>query len=372
MIKGIKNIEAGEPIKVFLLGSCFMFLTSSIYHYILLRRNFSVKQFIFELTFLCIFLFCILCYKRLVKSNKQTYIKYMVLGFSMLYLLSYDFILTVESSFHVAIPYWECFLIIFSPLFLSIRFFMLASICVIFRFLIAISYFNINYSNKSVLFVIVIIATSCLVIISLKFLEQRIKMSHEKQMQETALSVMRIMELKDSYTKGHSVRVADYAIELAKATKQYNESALKKFHFSCLLHDVGKIGISDEILNKPSTLTQEEYNIIKTHPQLGVEVFKHMSVIKENKAIILSHHERWDGNGYPEKLEGNEIPLSARIVAIADTFDAMTSTRSYRSALPPEEAYKRIVEGAGSQFDPSLIEIFKDTFPIWEKMIQQK
>ncbi|EJQ08650.1 hypothetical protein IE3_04418 [Bacillus cereus BAG3X2-1] len=372
VVKGIKNIEAREPIKIFVLGSIFMFLTSSVYHYILLRKNFSLKQCIFELIFLCIFLFCILCYKRLVKINKQIYIKYMILGVSILYLLSYDYILTIESNFHVATPYLECFLIILSPLFLSIRFFMFTSICVIFRFLIAISYFNVNYSNRSVLFFIVMIATSCLVIISLKFLVQKIKLSHEKQMQETALSVTRIMELKDPYTKGHSIRVADYATLLAKATNHYNESALKKFHFACLLHDVGKIGISDEILNKNSSLTQEEYNIIQTHPQLGVEAFKHMAAIKDKKAIILSHHERWDGKGYPEKLKENEIPFCARIVAIADAFDAMTSTRAYRSALSPEEAYNRIVEGAGSQFDPALVEVFKEIFPLWKEMIEKK
>ncbi|EJR28485.1 hypothetical protein IIE_05324 [Bacillus cereus VD045] len=140
---------------------------------------------------------------------------------------------------------------------------------------------------------------------------------------------------------------------LANVTNQYDESNLKKFHLACLLHDIGKIGISDGILNKHSALTQEEYNIIKIHPRLGVEVFQHMAIIKAYKAIILSHHERWDGKSYPENLQENEIPLSVRIVAIADAFDAMTSTRSYRSVLFPEEAYKRIVEGAGSQFDLS-------------------
>ncbi|PFA69406.1 HD family phosphohydrolase [Bacillus cereus] len=371
MVKGIKNIEAGEPIKVFVLGSCFMFLASSVYHYALLKKKFSLNQFIFELAFFSIFLFSILCYKKLIRTNKQFYIKYIVLGVSMLYLLSYDFILTIESSFHAAIPYWECFLIIFSPLFLSVRFFVIASICVVFRFLIAISYFNVNYSTRSVVFCIVMIITSCLVMISLRFLVRKIKNSHEKQMQETALSVMRIMELKDPYTKGHSIRVADYATILAKVTNQYNESDLKNFHFACLLHDIGKIGISDAILNKVSSLTQEEYEIIQTHPQLGVEVFKHMSVVRDTKAVILSHHERWDGKGYPEKLKENEIPFSARIVAIADAFDAMTSTRAYRSALSPDEAYKRIVEGAGSQFDPAIVVLFKKIFPLWKEMIEK-
>ncbi|EJR72174.1 hypothetical protein IK7_06000 [Bacillus cereus VD156] len=144
---------------------------------------------------------------------------------------------------------------------------------------------------------------------------------------------------------------------------------MKKFHFICLLHDIGKIGIPDEVLNKASSLTEEEYNIIKAHPQLGLEVFKNISLIKGSEAIILSHHERWDGNGYPQKLRGNQIPLCARIVAIADAFDAMTSSRAYRSALSPKEAYRRIIEGSGTQFDPAIVNVFKKVFPLWEKMI---
>ncbi|PDZ42282.1 HD-GYP domain-containing protein, partial [Bacillus wiedmannii] len=117
-------------------------------------------------------------------------------------------------------------------------------------------------------------------------------------------------------------------------------------------------------------LTEEEYTIIKAHPQLGLEVFKNISLIKGSEDIILSHHEKWDGNGYPQKLKGNQIPLCARIVAIADAFDAMTSSRAYRSALSPEEAYKRIIEGSGSQFDPSLVALFKKVFPLWKEMAQ--
>ncbi|MDR4360386.1 HD-GYP domain-containing protein, partial [Bacillus anthracis] len=207
------------------------------------------------------------------------------------------------------------------------------------------------------------------VFLSLKFLVQKIKASYEKQMKETALSIMRIMELKDQYTKGHSERVANYATILAKETNEYDDNSLKQFHFICLLHDIGKIGIPDEVLKKASSLTEEEYNLIKTHPQLGLEVFKNISLIKGSEDIILSHHERWDGKGYPQKLKGNQIPLCARIVAIADAFDAMTSSRAYRSALSPEEAYRRIIEGSGTQFDPSMVEVFKKVFPLWERMV---
>ncbi|HDR6958116.1 TPA: HD-GYP domain-containing protein [Bacillus cereus] len=188
-------------------------------------------------------------------------------------------------------------------------------------------------------------------------------------MKETALLVMRIMELKDPYTRGHSERVANYATILARETNEYDDNSLKQFHFICLLHDIGKIGIPDEILKKPSSLTEDEYNLIKAHPQLGSEVFKNISLIKGGEDIILSHHERWDGNGYPQKLKGNQIALCARIVAIADAFDAMTSSRAYRPVLSPEEAYKRIIKGSGTQFDPFIVEIFKKVFPLWKNMV---
>uniref|UniRef100_UPI00101E9953 HD-GYP domain-containing protein n=1 Tax=Bacillus albus TaxID=2026189 RepID=UPI00101E9953 len=201
-------------------------------------------------------------------------------------------------------------------------------------------------------------------------LMKQITLSYQKQMKETMLLVMETLELKDSYTKGHSERVANYAKILAKETGKYDEKALNMFYFACLLHDVGKIGISDEILNKDSTLTNEEYNIIKGHTLLGIKVVKNLSLSEENESIIRSHHEKWDGSGYPDGLKKEQIPLGARIVSIADAFDAMTSTRSYRYALPPEEAYKRIIKGAGTQFDPHLIEIFKRVYPIWIKIMR--
>ncbi|MCU5556951.1 HD-GYP domain-containing protein, partial [Bacillus cereus] len=311
----------------------------------------------------------ILYNKILQKVNKQMFTKYIFLGVSLSYLLTYDFIFTRNPDTSLHMPYLECFLVISSPLFLSIHYLLWVSICMIGRFLIAIYYFHINYPIELVLLFIPIIVTSFLVLLSLKFLVQKIKTSYEKQMKETALSIMRIMELKDPYTKGHSERVANYATILAKEIDEYDDNSLKQFHFICLLHDIGKIGIPDEVLKKASSLTEEEYNIIKTHPQLGLEVFKNISLIQGNEEIILSHHERWDGNGYPQKLKGNQIPLCARIVAIADAFDAMTSSRAYRSALSPEEAYKRIIEGSGTQFDPSIVEVFKKVFPLYEKMV---
>ncbi|HDR4875001.1 TPA: HD-GYP domain-containing protein [Bacillus cereus] len=186
---------------------------------------------------------------------------------------------------------------------------------------------------------------------------------------EVIVLLFNILGLKDAYTKGHSKRVAVYATILAKETKEYNQSSLAEFYDSCLLHDIGKMGIPNKILKKPSSLTKEEYNVMRTHPERGLQVMKLFPFISVDPSIILSHHEKWDGSGYPNGLKRHEIPLSARIVAIADAFDAMTSTRVYRTALTPKEAYDQIIKGAGTQFDPELINIFKQVFTSWVKII---
>lgn len=179
-----------------------------------------------------------------------------------------------------------------------------------------------------------------------------------------------LLRLQDIYTKEHSERVAVYATILAKETKRYDQDALNKLFNSCLLHDIGKIGISNEILNKTtSPLTQKEYDVITTHPQIGVDLLKMFPSIDVDFSIIRSHHEKWNGSGYPDGLKRSEIPLSARIVSIADAFDSMTSTRSYRKAIDPKEAYNRIIEGKGNQFDPELVEIFRKIYSSWVKIM---
>ncbi|WP_371399674.1 HD-GYP domain-containing protein [Bacillus wiedmannii] len=156
----------------------------------------------------------------------------------------------------------------------------------------------------------------------------------------------------------------------AKQTQKYTEATLNKFYYSCLLHDIGKLGISNEILNKPVPLTNNEYTKMKTHSTLGLEFIKDFSLIEGYESVICSHHEKWDGSGYPGGLKNYEIPLGARIVSIADTFDAMTSTRPYRSALSPEEAYKQIIEGSGTQFETKLVEVFKVIYPLWVELLE--
>ncbi|PEF43414.1 hypothetical protein CON22_26050 [Bacillus cereus] len=188
--------------------------------------------------------------------------------------------------------------------------------------------------------------------------------------EEIIQSIMNILELKDPYTRGHSERVAKYALLLAQETSKFDEVNLNKFYFSCLLHDIGKLGIPNEILNKASYLENDEYNIIKTHPTLGIKLIENYSLIEGYESVIRSHHEKWDGSGYPDGLKHNNIPLCARIISFADAFDAMTSARVYRSVLSPKEAYKQIIEGAGTQFDPQLVEDFKLVYPLWVENLE--
>jgi len=164
------------------------------------------------------------------------------------------------------------------------------------------------------------------------------------------------IDAKDNYTKGHSGRVAAYSKEIAKRYG-YDEKRQEKIFMMGLLHDVGKIGVPDEVINKPGRLTDEEFAKIKKHPGIGGKILDNIREMPELAAGAKWHHERYDGKGYPEGLSGDDIPEEARIIAVADAFDAMTSTRSYRSALPIEEVRREIEKGKGNQFDPKFADI---------------
>ncbi|MCR5608336.1 MAG: HD domain-containing protein [Lachnospiraceae bacterium] len=164
------------------------------------------------------------------------------------------------------------------------------------------------------------------------------------------------IDAKDQYTKGHSSRVADYAREIAKRAG-YNETELNDLYIMGLLHDIGKIGIPDTIINKNGKLTKEEYDMMKKHPVIGSRILQNM---KEKTGMDIgarSHHERYDGNGYPDGISGKEIPEQARIIAVADAYDAMTSYRSYRDPMTQERVRKEIENGRGTQFDPYFAKI---------------
>ena len=167
------------------------------------------------------------------------------------------------------------------------------------------------------------------------------------------------VEAKDTYTKGHSDRVSEYSVLIGKYMN-LSEDDLEKLKIGGLFHDIGKIGVPDSILLKESKLTDEAYSEIKNHPSIGKHILSNAAIFQDIIPIVYHHHEKFDGFGYPRRLKGEEIPLLARIAAIADTFDAMTSKRSYRNALPIEVVREEFQKFSGTQFDPELVTIFLD------------
>lgn len=174
---------------------------------------------------------------------------------------------------------------------------------------------------------------------------------------DTITCLASAIDAKDPYTKGHSQRVTDYAIEIGK---EYGltDSQLDKLEYTALLHDIGKIGIKDIILNKEDTLTDNEYAIMKNHVLIGYNMLCATKSLHNMAFSVKYHHEKYDGTGYCEGISGGKIPLEARIIAVADTYDAMTTTRPYREGLPHEVAMSEIYTYSGKQFDPSVVECF--------------
>ncbi|SMO31761.1 HD-GYP domain, c-di-GMP phosphodiesterase class II (or its inactivated variant) [Balnearium lithotrophicum] len=183
------------------------------------------------------------------------------------------------------------------------------------------------------------------------------KLQEEKELTKGIVeSFVRGIEIRDAYTRGHSERVAYYSKRIAEELG-LTPKEVEATYIAGLLHDIGKIGIPDSILLKPSKLTDEEYEIIKIHPELSYELLKHIEPLKDSLPGIRYHHERWNGSGYPEGLKENKIPIQARILAIADSFDAMTSNRIYRKGMEKREALKEISSKAGKFYDPDVVNV---------------
>lgn len=164
------------------------------------------------------------------------------------------------------------------------------------------------------------------------------------------------IDAKDTYTKGHSSRVAEYSREIARRS-HYSEAAQDEIYMMGLLHDVGKIGVSDVVITKPGRLTDEEFEQIKTHPEKGDKILQAIEELPKLAVGAKWHHERYDGRGYPDGLKGEEIPEEARIIAVADAYDAMTSNRSYRRGMDQAKVREQIEGGKGTQFDPAFAEV---------------
>lgn len=182
-----------------------------------------------------------------------------------------------------------------------------------------------------------------------------------RDMQDLFMGVLhaltRSIDAKDAYTRGHSQRVAELSRELARKIG-LSDDQCERIYLSGLLHDVGKIGVPEGVLTKPGRLTDEEFAAIKKHPAIGAQILGNIRQLQDIVPGVLFHHERWDGHGYPHGLAGDNIPLMGRIICVADSFDAMSSTRTYRPALPLNTVMREITRCAGAQFDPTLAKIF--------------
>ncbi len=183
----------------------------------------------------------------------------------------------------------------------------------------------------------------------------------KKTFYETSQALAEAIEMRDPYTGGHTLRVMKYSKAIADEMGLSKEE-IEKIKISAILHDVGKIGIEDSILRKSSGLTEEELKKMMEHPNIGEEIVKKVSSLKEVAIIIRAHQERFDGKGYPDGLKGEEIPLHARIIAVADSFDAMITDRPYRKGLPVEKAVEELKKNIGIQFDPDVVNAFLRAF----------
>ncbi|GAF68461.1 unnamed protein product [marine sediment metagenome] len=187
--------------------------------------------------------------------------------------------------------------------------------------------------------------------------EHKISFKDKRTLMELVHALAKTVKAKDRYTQKHSELMSRVAVELAKALR-LESSEIETVRLGALLHDLGKIGIDESILLKPGKLTSKEYEMIKQHPRIGAEIIQTVHTLKDVIPLIRFHHERYDGTGYLKGLKGKEIPIGARIIGIADVYQALRSDRPYRKAYSKKEALEIIKEGAGKQFDPVMVEIF--------------
>ncbi|WP_338452672.1 HD-GYP domain-containing protein [Niallia oryzisoli] len=289
--------------------------------------------------------------------NHPVYFRYSFIILLILSNLLNHFMLNNDSNFYI--------LYIFSAVFLGIGFYNSPNWLIVFLTVIVVisRYFLIpeSSSHNIATFIIYFFTYLLITFISVGLMKNVQKVRKEYVALLKALS--NALDSRDTYTLHHSENVARYAVAIAEKMK-LPKDLCNIIQDGGLLHDIGKIGIPEHILTKTGKLTESEFDIIKRHPTIGYEMIQHVESFKENGIldIVLYHHERYDGKGYPMGLKGNQIPLVARIVAVADTFDAMTSRRSYRNELTQEFALNEIKKNKKTQFDPYIVDIFLSLF----------
>jgi putative nucleotidyltransferase with HDIG domain len=359
-----------RTVKWFLICFYFILIGYDFFYYYLLpmfltHKHSGVPSVFWYFNYVVLLILIPIMY-YLSRVNKQFWIKYVFITSYLITAFTVDILTyygrgTDYSSGNVV----EIFLMLTLPLFLSKRYFWLVSLGIVVKYTLTSIILKISILIIPIILIVILSIVSFLLLVRFQGYVKAISTSYDNQLQGIVKGVIATLELKDPYTRGHSERVASYALILAQELEVLSKEEQKSFYYACLLHDIGKVHIPDQILMKPGKLTKDEFEIIRSHPGVGAEAVQNVEGIKDCICVIRSHHERWDGKGYPDQLEGNEIPLLARVASVADAFDAMTSSRSYREAMPVEEAYQRIVEGNGSQFDPMLVEVFKKVFPVW-------
>lgn len=280
--------------------------------------------------------------------------------------------LSLSILFNIVHPHNDNFFIlyIFSVIFLGIGFYNNIIILFVFTGLVVVCRFILVPNVEEKIFFIFLLGDLLITFISAGMMKyvQRVK----KDSFELKLALVNALDSRDRYTSNHSENVSKYALQIAKKMKLSNDLC-DIIRVGALLHDIGKIGIPEKILTKPGKLTENEYNVIKSHPMIGYEMLNHVSEYKNNGVldIVLYHHERFDGKGYPAGLKGNGIPLAARIVAIADTFDAMISKRVYRNdELDLTYILNEIRQNKGTQFDPEIADAFLSIFQEKDKKVE--
>lgn len=368
--------EEKQTVKSYLLISYIILIGYDVlYYYILpgsiVDREQGFPSDFWYITYVVLLVLIPVMY-YLSSTNKQYWIKYIfIIGYLCASFLA-D-ILSFNGSDHTYTSgnMVEVFLILSLPLFLNTKYFWLVSLGVTVKYIATGVILNTSFVIMPIILIAVLSVMSFFLLVRFQGYVRSLSASYDNQLEGIVKGVIATLELKDPYTRGHSERVAKYALLLATEIGKFTKEQQKSFYYACLLHDIGKVNIPDQILMKPGKLTDEEFEIIKSHPVVGAEAVKDVDGIRNSISVIRYHHERWDGRGYPEQLKGEAIPLLARVSAVADAFDAMTSSRSYREAMPVEEAYRRILEGSGSQFDPALVEAFKRIYPAWVKFHQE-
>jgi putative nucleotidyltransferase with HDIG domain len=362
--------EEQRTVKWFLIVFYIILIGYDFFYYYLApgfitHRKIGLPSNIWFLNYFVLMLLIPIIY-YLNKSKKHSRIKYVFFLSYLLTVFTVDIITYYgRQDEYTSGNLVEVFLILTLPLFLSKSYFWTVSLGEITKYLLTGIILKTTYVIMPIILISIASVMSFFLLVRFLGYVNAIKTSYDNQLQGIVKGVIATLELKDPYTRGHSERVASYALLFVKERGMLSKEEEKSFYYACLLHDIGKVHIPDSILMKPGKLTKEEYEVIKSHPVVGADAVRDVNGIKDCISVIRSHHERWDGKGYPDQLKGEEIPLLARITAIADAFDAMTSSRSYRDAMPNEVAFNRIIEGMGSQFDPMLEEEFKNVFPAW-------